>query len=242
MRSAQVNIPIFPEDFREESLTGLLDRLPEGTWLQLPQVCEQATLEMLHRLCHERKARLGGVILGSIGQLGLKWELPVGAGSGIPVMNRRAASFLFRQGCRFVTASPELTREETAELLSGCGAIYVPAYGRTQLMLLHHCPARTALGLSTGHGECALCDRRDGRSLWGQCLTDRMGCDYPLLRQRLPEGCLVRLMNHQPTLIRTGAPRLLELTDETPQTAIALARGEAIEGKTGTGHWHRAVE
>ena len=52
-------------------------------------------------------------------------------------------------------------------------------------MLLHHCPARTALGLKEGHRNCALCDAGDQRCLRGQKLKDRKGYAFPLLRLRL---------------------------------------------------------
>ena len=96
----------FPQDYREDALHQGLDSLTPGDWLQLPTVCEESTLQMLHRMVTEYADRLGGVVLGSIGQLGMDWPVPMGAGSGIPVMNRRAAAMLLDMGCQFVTASP----------------------------------------------------------------------------------------------------------------------------------------
>lgn len=225
---------LYPEDFREAALRAALEQLPAGAWLHLPMACEEATLRMIHQLVGEYACRLGGVVLGSVGQLGLDWPLPFGAGSGIPVMNRRAAALLFEQGCAFVTASQELTGMETAELLAGSPAIRVPAYGYAQLMLLHHCPARTYLGLRKGHADCRLCDQHAPDALENTALTDRKGVAFPLLRQRLPEGCLVRLMNALPTdnLARVkaaGYSPLIELTLE--------GGGEATSG-----HWNRPVE
>lgn len=224
----------YPEDFREDALRAGLQRLPEGTWLHLPPVCEEATLRMLHRLVAEHRERLGGVVLGSVGQLGLKWPLPFGAGSGVPVMNRRAAMLLMEEGCSFVTASGELSAPELAVLMAGRPPVYVPARGHAQLMLLHHCPARTYLGLEHGHGSCRLCDAGDPRALAGTYLIDRKGVAFPLLRQRLPEGCLVRLMNALPTdnLARVqaaGYPPLIEYTLEG-------------DGRVTSGHWNRPVE
>ena len=185
------------------------------------------------------KDRLGGVLLGSVGQLGIGWPVPFAAGSGIPVMNRLAARFLLEQGCRFVTASCELTHPELAQLMAGQPPIVVPAWGRTQLMLLHHCPARTALGLKSGHADCRLCDLRSPDALAGTCLEDRRGWRYPLLRTRLPEGCLVRLMNALPIdvlrpVTAEGWAPLVELTDdrELPGTRC----------ETTQGHWQRSVE
>lgn len=238
----------FPEDWRPEALEGGLAALPWGVWLLLPTVCEEATLQAIHAFAARHADRLGGVALGSVGQLGMCWPVPYGAGPGIPVMNRRAAALLFAQGCRFAVASPELTGEETERLLAGRPPILTPAYGRAQLMLLHHCPARTALGLMKGHAQCRLCDDGDSQALRGTSLTDRKGYAFPLMRQRLPEGCLVRLMNALPTdnLARAaGHPRWVELTDETPREAADVARamaGGGLERPTTAGHWNRPVE
>ena len=162
-------------------------------------VCEEATLQMIHAFVTRHTGKLGGVVLGSAGQMGLTWPVPFGAGLGVPVMNRRAAQLLYEQGCEFVTASPELTAAETATLMKGNPPMVVPGYGRTQLMLLHHCPARTYLGLDKGHAGCRMCDNGDSNSLEGTCLTDRKGFSFPLLRLRMPEGCRIRLMNSLPT-------------------------------------------
>ncbi len=235
-------LPIwFPEDWRLSSLEQVWNKLQSPVWLQLPTVCRQATLEQLHDFVKEHREKIAGVVLGSVGQLGLSWPVPMAAGQGIPVMNRRTAQFLLGRGCRFMVASPELTKAETEELITGLPGILVPAYGRTQLMLLHHCPARTALGLSRGHEACNLCDRMDARSLKDKDLTDRMGCRYPLQRLRLPEGCRIRLLNTLPTWINTTAPTLAEFTVETAQEVQQILAGQKPE-KTTSGHWKREVE
>ncbi len=224
----------YPEDFREDALGKGLAALPQGTWLHLPMACQEATLHMLRRLVTEHASRLGGVVLGSVGQLGLDWGVPFGAGSGIPVMNRQAAAFLLEQGYTFATASPELSGGELATLMAGQPPIRVPACGHAQLMLLHHCPARTLLGLRSGHAACRMCDEHSPNALEGTALIDRKGVAFPLLRQRLPEGCLVRLMNALPTdnlsrVKAAGYAPLIELTLE------------GGEGAT-SGHWNRPVE
>ncbi|MDO4838336.1 MAG: U32 family peptidase [Clostridia bacterium] len=238
-------LPVWsPEDWRPSALEEGLQQLPEGVWLQLPTVCEEDTLLAIHRFVEDHQGRLGGVILGSVGQLGLDWPVPMGAGEGIPVMNRRAASFLLEQGCRFVTASPELTGEEAAALAKDHAPIVLPAYGRTRLMLLHHCPARTALGLKHGHRDCTLCDIGAAESLQGGVLTDRKGYAFPLLRQRLPEGCLIQLMNALPTdnLSKvTGHSPMIVFTDETPDQVRQVMAGR-VSFPTTSGHWKRGVE
>lgn len=240
----------YPEDFRADALESGLRDMPDGVWLQLPTVCEEKTLDLLYAFVQRNAGKLGGIVLGSVGQLGRTWNVPMGAGSGIPVMNRRAAQFLLEQGCRFVTASSELSGAELRTLMQNHPPVLVPAYGREQLMLLHHCPARTYLGLTKGHAACRMCDQHSPDALAGQTLTDRRGTVYPLLRQRLPEGCLVRLMNALPTnnirrVRQAGYAPMMVLTTENAQEAAdvrAVMDGEMRELEGTSNHWNRPVE
>ena len=240
----------YPEDFRADALESGLRDMPDGVWLQLPTVCEEKTLDLLCDFVQRNAGKLGGIVLGSVGQLGRAWNVPMGAGSGIPVMNRRAAQFLLEQGCRFVTASSELSGAELRTLMQNHPPVVVPAYGREQLMLLHHCPARTYLGLTKGHAACRMCDQHSPDALAGQTLTDRRGTVYPLLRQRLPEGCLVRLMNALPTnnirrVRQAGYAPMMVLTTENAQEAAdvrAVMDGEMRELEGTSNHWNRPVE
>ena len=240
----------YPEDFRADALESGLRAMPDGVWLQLPTVCEEKTLDLLYAFVQRNAGKLGGIVLGSVGQLGRTWNVPMGAGSGIPVMNRRAVQFLLEQGCRFVTASSELSGAELRTLMQNHPPVVVPAYGREQLMLLHHCPARTYLGLTKGHAACRMCDQHSPDALAGQTLTDRRGTVYPLLRQRLPEGCLVRLMNALPTnnirrVRQAGYAPMMVLTTENAQEAAdvrAVMDGEMRELEGTSNHWNRPVE
>lgn len=240
----------YPEDFRADALESGLRDMPDGVWLQLPTVCEEKTLDELDAFVQRNAGKLGGIVLGSVGQLGRTWNVPMGAGSGIPVMNRRAVQFLLEQGCRFVTASSELSGAELRTLMQNHPPVVVPAYGREQLMLLHHCPARTYLGLTKGHAACRMCDQHSPDALAGQTLTDRRGTVYPLLRQRLPEGCLVRLMNALPTnnirrVRQAGYAPMMVLTTENAQEAAdvrAVMDGEMRELEGTSNHWNRPVE
>ncbi len=246
LRGVDAHLVWQPEDYREEAL----QLLPENVWLQLPTVCQQSTLEMLCRFVQKNRERLQGVVLGSVGQLGMNWRVPMAAGEGVPVMNRRAAQLLLEDGCVFVTASPELSGAELDALLQRNPPIVVPAYGVQQLMLLHHCPARTWLGLTKGHKDCRMCDVHHQDALTGTSFTDRKGAEFPLHRVRLPEGCRIRLMNSLPTDL------IARVTSSgwTPQIAFASESGEEVKtilrqmqsgGKTAnstSGWWMRPVE
>ncbi len=250
VKALDARIVWYPEDFREEALEAGLAEMDGGVWLHLPMKCEQATLDMLYGFVSAHADHLGGVVLGSVGQLGLDWPVPYGAGEGVPVMNRRAAQVLLDQGCAFVTASGELSGAELATLMQGGAPILVPAYGRTQLMLLHHCPARTYLGLRKGHAECRMCDTGSSDALTGTAFIDRRRAMFPLLRQRLPEGCLVRLMNSVPTDLmdrvrRAGYTPLMTLNGENGAEladALHVWRGGESHMETNAGHWNRPVE
>ena len=233
MRPGWLNV-WYPEDWRQEALIAVLETLPAGLWLQLPTVCEENTLQEIHTFVENHTDKLAGVLLGSVGQLGLSWPVPIAAGTGIPVMNRRAAAFLLERGCTFVTASQELTGEELKTLLAGNPPVVVPALQRTRLMLLHHCPARTALGLTRGHKDCTLCDRNAPEACQGTCLTDRMGYSFPLQRLRLPEGCLVELLNARVTDV-------VERVQKAGYTQMVDMTGN-VSGEKTNGHWNRAVE
>ena len=240
----------YPEDFREAALEKGLAQMDAGVWLHLPMKCEQATLDMLQRFVTAHAEKLGGVVLGSVGQLGMDWPVPYGAGEGVPVMNRLAAQVLHAQGGEFVTASGELSGAEMEALMMHVPGAIVPAYGRAQLMLLHHCPARTFLGLAAGHADCRMCDVNSPDSLRGKALTDRKRVEFPLLRQRLPEGCLVRVMNSVPTDLvsrvrRAGYPPLMTLNAESGAAlaeAVRVWQGGAAQSAVTSAHRSRPVE
>ena len=207
----------------------------------LPAQCAQETLKSLTDVA----GRMGvPLCLSSPGQLGLGGM----AGEGIPVMNGESAKMLSYLGCESVTLSRELARGEIADLPEGICEYILPVYGRARLMLLNHCPMRACLGLEKGKAQCRLCE--EGRGAAGTRLTDRMGAEYPLLPQRLPEGCLVELLDSRPLHLSgrlVGLPPLswqLNFTDEAPESRLsvtkhyaALLRGEAPPplGFEGTG-------
>ncbi|MBQ9252401.1 MAG: U32 family peptidase [Clostridia bacterium] len=247
-REAGTAVIWYPEDFRPEALEGLAGQMEPGEWLRLPEVCQEETLAALQAWCDTHRELLGGLLLGSVGQLGRVWPVPVAAGPGIPVMNREAARMLEEEGCLFDLASPELTGAEWKTLGAASIPLLFPVYGRTQLMLLHHCPARTALGCRQGHGACRLCDEGSPQSLRGKTLEDERGYCFPLERKRLPEGCLVRLLNALPTDLGdrrlpggTMAEMTTETGEETREILSLLEMGQKTQASSTRGHWSRPV-
>ena len=219
-----------PRDVREAALLPKLRDWPANARLCLPAQCREETLAALRAWAEQYGVPL---CLSSPGQLGLGDM----AGEGIPVMNGESIRLLASLGCKSVTLSRELSRREAEDLPAGLCEMILPVYGRTRLMLLNHCPARTVRRLEAGREACDLCARGQGAD--GACLRDRMGAEYPLLPQRLPEGCVISLMGSKPLHLSAwlkGLPPLswlVTLTDETPERRraivahyAALLRGE----------------
>lgn len=225
---------LLPQDFRESALLPLLDHWPENTRLCLPAQCGEEIQQRLSALCRERAIP---VCLSSPNQLAAFGGAAM-AGEGVPVMNGEAVKMLSFLGCESVTLSRELAKQEALSLPQNLCELILPVYGRTRLMVLNHCPMRTALGLRAGREACALCSQ--GKGAMGTCLTDRMGARYPLFPLRLPEGCQIELMADKPLHLSghlsgmEGFSWLLAFTDEPRAERIkitahykALLRGEA---------------
>jgi len=206
---------------------------------------------------------LAGVVLGNVGQLGLPLALPYALGEGVPMTNPEAAKELLDANPAFFVLWPELNHSELAVLLSeGCGIPpLLKVYGRERLMLLNHCPERVRLGLTRGREHCALCGPGDRAcAMPDPVLTDRRGYRFPLCRVRMPEGCVVELLNALPTDLSgqerrrqsLGAGMLLSFTVETPERQLAVTRRFATLLGTGitdqedepstAGHFLRGVE
>ena len=248
-----------PDDFRPEALEPALDRLPPGSWLQLPAYMPQADLDALLPLLRARPA-LGGVILGSVGQLGQRFPTQVALGSGVPVCSPLAYRELSAESFAFFTLWPEWSADELLPMQRLSAPRLLCVYGRETLMLLHHCPARTKLGLTRGHADCHLCDRGAPGALRGCELTDRRGYRFPLARTRLRDGCVVNVLGALPVdlsacenkRLALGAGMWLRFTTENAaeqervtRRFAALQRGEtpsASEGPTTKGLFLRGAQ
>lgn len=226
--------------------------------LALPAVMSSEELAHIHALVCRQAERFSGVVANNIGQFGVKWPVPVYGGQGLNVMNGESAAFFTALGAKRLTASCELSLKELRDLCL-CGGNYeIEAYGRTQLMLLNHCPRRTEAGDQAQDALCNACAANGG---WPHVYTDRKGYRFPAKRQKMEHGCVVRLYNSMPTDMAKSAKKLhdaglclrVSFTDEplARQKEIVssyrqvLDKGTAAhdmaEGTT-SGHLSRGVE
>jgi len=248
-----------PQVYTPEAIESQLDRDPQACpVLVLPYVISSEALSDIHALVCRRADRFSGVMANNIGQFGLKWPVPVVGGQGLNVMNGECAAFYTAQGAKRLTASCELSHKELREL-RGCGGNYeIEVYGRTQLMLLSHCPRRTAAGDERQDAACNACAANGGCP---QVYTDRKGYRFPAKRQRMVHGCVVRLYNSMPTDMARSAKKLFDaglslrvsFTDEPLERQkeivssyrsvidCGVATHDIAEGIT-SGHLSRGVE
>ena len=258
-----------PPVWIENALTEHIKALPEGAWLVLPAQMTDLALKMAERITAQADAKkLGGVVLGSIGQLGAHFGLPIALGSGIPLTNTQAMKAIAKYQPVFYRLWPELSKTELIEMnerSEADNATILPllgVYGREPVMLLNHCPERAARGLHQNRAGCALC--KGDRMACGRedvALIDRKGFRFPLQRIRTEEGCVVQVLNALPTDLRKqgearkalGAGMLLHFTVESPDEQIELTREFMLsgqgdipsatqEGIATNGHFFRGVQ
>ncbi|MGN0774026.1 MAG: U32 family peptidase [Candidatus Ventricola sp.] len=173
--------------------------------LVLPAVTGTEELSDLHTCVCRHAARFAGVVANNVGQFELQWPVAVFGGQGLNVMNGESAGLFTALGAKRLTASCELSEKELREL-QACGGNYeLEAYGRVQLMLLSHCPRRTKAGEDRQDAACSACAADGGCP---QVYTDRKGYRFPLRRQRMAHGCVVRLYNSVPTDMARFARKL----------------------------------
>lgn len=252
-----------PRDLRAQTLARELDKLPQGTWLELPPQMSEAALQAVKTLAQGAKNRLAGVALGSVGQLGADFELPVAFGSGIPVTNRLSAETLLKYHPHFYSLWPEWSGAELLQSELANTPCLLTVYGRERLMLLNHCPERVARGLSSGRSGCELC-KADYMTCGTEnaTLTDGKGYRFPLTRTRTDEGCVVNVLNALPTDLRRfdtkrralGAGMMLSFTTETAEEQLALTAafsallrgevppGDARDGASTIGRFDKGAE
>lgn len=211
-----------PRDFVTSSLIEDLRQLGKEDYLCLPKQMKDDTLGMVF----ETAARLKlSVVLDNVSHLMLSWPAQVISGSGIPVWNTQSMQVLKAHGVAGFVLSHELHIDEANALIDQDLPLLLPVYGRSEVMLLNHCPERSYRGLTGSQRSCRLCDAGEGSR--GRHLVDRLGASFPLAPQRLPEGCLNRLLFHKPVHLMDrafGRRWLISLFDEPLDTALAIVR------------------
>lgn len=223
----------------------------------LPAVTYTDEIDALHRFVIKNMEKFSAVQLNNIGQFKLDWRIPVYGGQGLNITNQETARFYESLGAQMLTLSCELTYGEMREVFAAGGNFEAEVYGRTQMMLLSHCPRRTQLGHEAQDASCNACASMDGCP---QVYTDRKGYRFPLRRLQMEHGCVLRLYNSVTTdlhkeLQGKHIPLSMRLafTDESPEIqrqVVASYRnilngGRAtheINNATTTGHWRRSVD
>lgn len=210
-----------PQDYRISSLERELEGLKNvKPVFVLPVMAQTEELTMLHEFVCRHSMRFSAVVANNIGQFDLKWPIDIFGGQGLNVMNSESAKFFTLLGSKRLTASCELSLRELRELTAEGGNYEIEAYGRTQLMLLSHCPKRTLRGDEKQDEVCNACASNGGCPA---VYTDRKGYAFPARRQKMAHGCTVRLFNSIPTDMARAAEKIsslpvslrLSFTDET---------------------------
>ena len=210
-----------PQIYRPEALNRALQSAQDiKPIFVLPAVMHSDELTHIHAWVCENAERFGGVTANNAGQLALDWPVPVFGGQGLNVMNHACAVFYMALNVNRLTVSCELNQKELRDVFA-CGGNYVmEAYGRTQLMLLNHCPRRTEKGDDRQDNRCDACAKLGGCP---ETYTDRKGYHFPLRRLQMEHGCVLRLYNSVETDMAKYAEKLrnfsvsirLTFTDET---------------------------
>lgn len=250
----------YPQIYKETYLQQEIETYGEQVKpvLVLPAVTYTEQLNTLHRFVIKNSERIAAVQLNNIGQFGLKWPVPIYGGQGLNIMNSEAARFYEALGAQMLTLSCELTFAEMKPVLSHGGNFEVEAYGRTQMMLLSHCPVRTQRGHEHQDAACDACAAKNGCP---QMYTDRKGYRFPLRRLKMEHGCVLRLYNsvitdiHKELQGKTEVPLSFRLsfTDETIERQREIVRSyrSILDGKESmhepdanltSGHWRRSVD
>ena len=168
--------------------------LPIG--LELPAVTYTQELEQILSFVGKHTDRIRFVVANSVGQLAVNWPCSVWSGQGMNLFNKECAEMLSALKVSVMTASCELSTHEVNELVSQDKAYVMEVYGRTQLMLLSHCPVRTERGDEKTDNRCGRC-RAEHRECTA-CYTDTKGYRFPAYNIRTPHGCLLRVYNSLP--------------------------------------------
>lgn len=248
-----------PQDYTSVALERELTKVGNvAPMLLLPAVMQTEELEEVYRFVCDHQERISGVVLNNPGQFALSWPVACVGGQGLNVMNRECAAFFYALGSKRLTASCELSAKELKELSADGGNYEIEVYGKTQLMLLSHCPRRTKAGDERQDTACRACAMQGGVPA---VYTDRKGYRFEARRLRMSHGCVLRLYNSITTDMAKVSRKIHDLGCsirlsfiaeplEQQQALVASYRnvldyGEALhkqEENTTTGHLLRGIE
>lgn len=229
-----------PQVYKTAALERALEKTPNVvSAFVLPAVTQTQELDALHDFVLKHRERFCAVVLNNIGQFDYEWPVPVWGGQGLNVMNGACMAFYAALGARRLTASCELTAGELRELFEQGGNYEIEVYGRTQLMLLSHCPRRTRAGDEKQDAACNACAAQGGSP---ETYTDRKDYRFPLRRLQMEHGCVLRLYNSVVTDMARHAQKLhalsvslrLTFTDEplSRQKEIVASYRNVLENGT----------
>jgi putative protease len=163
--------------------------------------------------------------------------LPVIGDFSLNVANEATAGFFLAAGCRRVTASYDLNREQLLGLVAAAdpGGLEVVVHQRMPLFHMEHCVFCAVLSPGTDKTNCGRpCDERVVQ------LRDRIGVAHPLTAD---VGCRNTLWNAVPQSAAEAVPALLargvrhfrvEILDEGPEDVGRVVRAyrELLAGRT----------
>lgn len=208
-----------PMDTRLEILKEELSKVKKSAYVLLNTSLSEHSAQAIIELCKENG--LKGLVLDNVAQLGLDFKgLSIAFAEHIPILNQPALALLAAYKPDFIFAFPENTAIESAELGVNLSLKY---YGRERVMILNHCPARTALGLTKNKEHCRMCHEADPKALMGKEFIDRKNYHFPLYPIFTDKSCIVEMYNAEPTNL-SQYPDLLE-----KQSCVIAFTTESLE-------------
>lgn len=255
-RYAQSKGTIFvyePLDIRQNYINKYLGNLNEQSYVILPTQLNDKNANILMKAI--KKANIKNIMLNNIGQLGLDLSnYNIAFGPHIPLLNNIALNAAEQYNPQVISVFSELNFNEFKNIQNKNIPFAIKVYGRERLMILNHCPARTALGLYAGKENCSMCHEGKKESLLNKTLTDRIGEAYPLRAIYNDDYCIVEMYNSKATSLHKnindfkGMGKIIHCTFETTQQQIdilnAFYTGDfsiLSSMETTTGHFDKGV-
>ena len=212
------------EPWTKESLAAGVDlchRKKAQAWLVIPRIWPEHESNFVENIL-QQAGDLGadGVLAGDLGglQLAVQAGLTVGTDFSVPVFNDPAAMLLLDRGLSRVTLSPELNREQLANLrLHGSPRLEMLVHGALPLMISEHC----VIGAVTGQdGQCNhACSSKE-------CyLRDRKGYIFPIHSDK---HCRMTLYNARDLCLIEQLDEILGSGQSAVRLELRAAQAEQV--------------